>query len=231
MVDYKIAILQSNYIPWKGYFDLISKSDTFVIYDEVQYTKNDWRNRNLIKTANGLEWLTIPVRQLSLDQKIEETKITTQNWAKKHMSTLQGNYSKAPFFKLYKEAIFSLYETKSEYISEINVSFIKGICKLLDIKTEIIRSNELNLQGDKNARLLEACKKLGAKTYISGPSAKNYLNVELFNDADINVDWMDYSDYKVYDQLFQPFQHSVTVLDLIFNVGPKAKDYLKYTSC
>lgn len=230
MQDRKIAILQSNYIPWKGYFDLIAKSDMFVIYDEVQYTKNDWRNRNLIKTVNGLEWITIPVRQVHLDQKIEETKITTHNWAKKHMSTLQGNYSKAPFFKLYKDVVFSFYETKSEFISEINVSFIKGICKLLDIRTEIISSNILDLQGDKNVRLLEACKKLGATTYISGPSAKNYLNVELFNDSDIKVDWMDYSDYKEYDQLFLPFQHGVTILDLIFNLGPNAKDYLKYTS-
>jgi hypothetical protein len=230
MVDRKIAILQSNYIPWKGYFDLIAKSDTFVIYDEVQYTKNDWRNRNLIKTTNGPEWITIPVRQISLDQKIEETKITTHHWAKKHVSTLQGNYSKSPFFKSYKDAIFSLYEIKSEYISEINLSFIKGICKLLDINTDIIRSNELNLHGDKNSRLLEACKKLGATTYISGPSAKNYLNVELFDDANIKVDWMDYSDYKEYNQLFPPFQHGVTILDLIFNLGPQAKDYLKYTS-
>ena len=101
---------------------------------------------------------------------------------------------------------------------------------MLDINTDIIRSNELNLHGDKNSRLLEACKKLGATTYISGPSAKNYLNVELFDDANIKVDWMDYSDYKEYNQLFPPFQHGVTILDLIFNLGPHAKDYLKYTS-
>jgi hypothetical protein len=227
----KIAILQSNYIPWKGYFDLIAKADTFVVYDEVQYTKNDWRNRNIIKTANGLEWITIPVRQFSLDQKIEESIITSHNWAKKHISTLQGNYSKAPFFKSYKEVIFSLYETQSQYISEVNVSFIKGICKLLDINTEIIRSNELNLKGDKNGRLLEACKKLDANTYISGPSAKNYLDVKLFNDSNIKVDWMDYSDYTEYNQLFPPFQHGVTILDLIFNLGPNAKDYLKHVSC
>jgi len=231
MQERKIAILQSNYIPWKGYFDVIAKSDTFVIYDEVQYTKNDWRNRNLIKTANGLEWLTIPVRQVSLDQKIEESKITTNNWAKKHVATLQGNYSRAPFFKLYKDAVFSLYENKSEYISEINISFIKGICKMLDINTEIINSNELNLQGDRNVRLLEACKKLKATTYISGPAAKNYLDVELFKEANIEVDWMDYSNYKEYHQVFEPFQHGVTILDLIFNLGPNAKEYLKYTNC
>ncbi len=226
----KVAILQSNYIPWKGYFDLITKADVFVIYDEVQYTKNDWRNRNLINTPNGLQWITIPVRQESLDQKICESKIFIDNWAKKHVSTLQGNYTKALHFKAYKDQVFSLYENQSNFISEVNVSFIKGICSMLDIKTEIIDSRELNLAGDRNIRLLEACKKLGATTYISGPAAKSYLDVELFNKEDIEVDWMDYSGYQEYKQVFEPFQHGVSVLDLIFNAGAEAKNYMKYVN-
>lgn len=223
----KVAILQSNYIPWKGYFDLIDQVDVFVIYDEVQYTKNDWRNRNLIKTSSGLQWLSIPVRQESLNQKIFETKIFTNNWHKKHVSSLITNYSKAPHFKTYKEEVLNLYENQSNLISEVNVSFIKGICKLLDIKTEIIDSRELNLEGDKNTRLLEACKKLNATTYISGPAAKSYLDIELFKKENIEVDWMDYSSYKEYKQLFEPFHHGVTILDLIFNMGSESKNYLK----
>ncbi|MES2514154.1 MAG: WbqC family protein [Bacteroidota bacterium] len=224
----KVAILQSNYIPWKGYFDLIAKADVFVIYDEVQYTKNDWRNRNMIQTANGLQWMTIPVRQESLDQKIFESKIFADNWAKKHISTLQGNYSKAEHFKVYKDRVFNLYENQSNLISQVNVSFIKGICSLLGITTQIIDSRDLNLEGDRNIRLLEACKKLNATTYISGPAAKSYLDTELFSKENIEVEWMDYSEYKTYQQVFQPFQHGVSVLDLIFNTGDNAKRYMKY---
>jgi hypothetical protein len=226
----KVAILQSNYIPWKGYFDFIAKADVFVIYDEVQYTKNDWRNRNMIQTASGLQWITVPVRQVSLDQKICESKIFTDNWSKKHISTLQGNYTKAPHFKSYKDQIFSLYENQSSFISEVNVAFIKGICEILGIKTEIIDSRELKLEGNRNIRLIEACKKLNATTYISGPAAKSYLDTEFFKKEGIEVDWMDYSGYKEYKQVFEPFQHSVSVLDLIFNTGAMAKNYMKFVN-
>ncbi|HTA62679.1 MAG TPA: WbqC family protein [Bacteroidia bacterium] len=224
----KIAILQSNYIPWKGYFDLIAKSDVFVIYDEVQYTKNDWRNRNLISTQNGLQWLTIPVRQENLSQKIFESKISVNNWQKKHISSLQGSYSRAKYFDEFKERVFSLYENQSNFISEINISFIKAICEMLEIKTQIIDSRELNLEGDRNMKLVNACKKLNADIYISGPAAKNYLQTDLFNKESIDVEWMDYSGYLEYEQLHKPFQHGVTILDLIFNVGPEANNYLKY---
>ena len=225
----KVSILQSNYIPWKGYFDLIAKSDVFVVYDEVQYTKNDWRNRNIIKTPSGLQWLTIPVRIESLSQKIYDSKIFNSNWQKKHISTLQCNYSKAKYFHEYKELVFSMYENQSEYISEVNISFIQGICKLLNIKTEFIDSRDLNLHGDRNFRLLEACKKLNADVYISGPAAKNYLDIEMFNKENIIVDWMDYSGYNEYKQIYEPFAHGVSILDLIFNVGAESKNYLKYT--
>ena len=223
----KVAILQSNYIPWKGYFDLIAKADVFVIYDEVQYTKNDWRNRNVIQTANGLQWITIPVRQESLNQKIYESKIFVNNWAKKHVSTLQGNYSKALHFKACKDEIFNLYENQSNFISEVNIKFIKGICKFLNIKTEIIDSRDLNLTGDRNMKLVDACKKLKATTYISGPSGKSYLDIDLFTKEGIKLDWMDYSGYQEYKQVFEPFHHGVTVLDLIFNLGVDANAYIR----
>lgn len=225
----KVAILQSNYIPWKGYFDLIAKADVFVIYDEVQYTKNDWRNRNIILTHNGPQWITIPVRIESLNQKINETKVFLENWNKKHMNTLIVNYNKAPYFNFYKEAIFDLYSNPSQYLSEINGKFIREICKILGIDTQIIDSKELDLKGDRNERLIEACKKLNASTYISGPAAKNYLDEKAFNNNNLNVDWMDYSGYLPYKQLHEPFVNGVSILDLIFNTGPDAPQYLKYT--
>ena len=126
----KLAILQSNYIPWKGYFDMINMVDEFIIYDCVQYTKNDWRNRNKIKTLNGVQWITIPVEQKELSQKICDTKVCLPNWNKKHWQTIVTNYSKAPYFKAYKSVLEQLYlETDTLYLSEINVKFIKDICK------------------------------------------------------------------------------------------------------
>jgi len=223
-----VSILQSNYIPWKGYFDIIAASGTFVIYDEVQYTKNDWRNRNLVKTQNGLQWLTIPVRIEKLAQPIFETKISLNSWSKKHISTLQTNYGKTPFFNEYKDAIFEIYSGTGPNLSDINRMFIQRICDLLSIKTKIIDSRELHLEGDKIERLVDACKKLNADTYLSGPVAKNYINEARFTENNIKINWMDYSGYKEYHQLFPPFEHGVTILDLIFNTGPEARKFLKY---
>ncbi|MCL6294673.1 WbqC family protein [Jejuia spongiicola] len=223
-----VSILQSNYIPWKGYFDIIAKSDIFVIYDEVQYTKNDWRNRNIIKTQNGNQWLTIAVKQEYLGQKIYETKVFKTNWAKKHVSTLRANYAKAPFFKDYKDEIFKVYENASSNLSEVNNAFIKVICSILKINTKIIDSRTLSLKGDRQERLINACKYLGADTYLSGPAAKNYIKPSFFEEHAIKLEWMDYSDYIEYNQLHPPFEHGVTILDLIFNEGPNARHFLKY---
>jgi Holliday junction resolvase len=223
-----VSILQSNYIPWKGYFDIIAKSDVFVIYDEVQFTRRDWRNRNLIKSNDGLKWLTIPVIQDNYYQKIFDTKVLQGNWIKKHKSTLQANYAKAPYFKEYKDSIFEIYDSSSSNLSEINRLFIEKICAILAIETKIIDSRELNLEGDKVERLIDACKKLNATKYLSGPAAKNYMNEGLFNENNIELEWMDYSNYKEYNQLYPPFEHGVSILDLIFNEGPNARSFFKY---
>lgn len=223
-----IAILQSNYIPWKGYFDLIKSVDTFVIYDEVQYTKNDWRNRNMIKTATGPLWMTIPVRQLSLSQKIYETETSQYNWNNKHWNAIKTNYAKAKYFGQYAPVFEEIYRTISTpNLSEINLTFIKAINKVLGIDTEIIDSRDLKLEGGRNERLIDAIKKLNGDRYISGPSAKNYLDESQFNKEGISVDWIDYSGYPEYEQLYPPFAHAVSVLDLIFNTGQDATKYLK----
>lgn len=223
-----VSILQSNYIPWKGYFDLIARSDVFVIYDEVQYTKNDWRNRNKIKTSNGPQWLTIPVKQTSLDQKIFETEVLKTNWYKKHINALQTNYGKAPFFKEFMEVLRPVYEKADTNLSEINKSFIEAICDILKISTKIVDSRELNLSGGRQERLEDACVKLNADRYVSGAAARSYLDVQRFLELGIEVDWMEYQGYKPYDQLYPPFVHEVTILDLIFNEGENARDYLNY---
>lgn len=224
----KTAILQSNYVPWKGYFDLINSVDEFILYDEMQYTKNDWRNRNKIKTSNGVHWLTIPVKQLSLNQKINETKIFDRKWNVKHWRTIQQNYAKAPYFKHYRELFENLYlSIETENLSQINFLFIKAICKELDIKTKITWSDHYTYGEGKSERLVRLVQATKGQEYVSGPAAKNYLDEALFEKAGIKISWIDYSNYPVYQQLFPPFEHGVSILDLLFNEGPKASKFMK----
>lgn len=227
----KIAILQSNYIPWKGYFDIMGSVDEFIIYDEMQYTKNDWRNRNKIKTTNGLIWLTIPVKIEKLNQKINETKIADNKWYIKHKNSLQTNYGKATKFKECKDFIFNIYEQASrlDYISEINYTFLNEINKFLKISTKISFSTDYNIGDGKTERLINICKQSNSNIYLSGPSAKNYIDEALFTKNNINLEWFDYIGYKEYEQLHPPFEHGVSILDLIFNTGEDAYKYLKNT--
>lgn len=224
-----IAILQSNYIPWKGYFDLINAVDEFIIYDDVQYTKRDWRNRNKIKTNQGVKWLTIPViTKRKYLQKINETKIRDNNWAKKHWKTIVQNYSNSTYFKEYKTVFEEAYLNDShELLSIINYKFIVIICNILGITTKIRFSSEFKLAGNKTEKLLSICKKCNANAYLSGSAAKVYLDQDLFKEHNIQIKWMDYSGYEEYSQLFPPFEHYVSILDLIFNEGNKAKKYMK----
>ena len=224
----KIAILQSNYIPWKGYFDLINMVDEFILYDEVQYTKNDWRNRNKIQTRQGVQWLTIPVRQKELSQLIKDTKITDKKWGKKHWTTIKQNYSKAKYFKEYKEIFEDLYlNNNDEYLSQINYKFITTICKTLGITTKIRWSSEFELIDGRTEKLLGICKDCNADVYISGPAAKDYFDNELAEKEKIQIEWMNYSGYPEYFQPNKPFEHGVTILDLLFNEGSNATKFMK----
>ena len=202
--------------------------DEFIFYDEVQYTKNDWRNRNKIKTPQGIQWLTIPVRQESLDQKIKDTKISDKKWNIKHWRTISQNYSKAKYFKDYKDIFEELYLTcDEEYLSQINYKFITTINEILEIKTKLRWSSEFELVDGQTEKLLGICKDCNADIYLSGPAAKDYFNEELAKQENIKVEWMDYSGYKEYEQLNPPFEHGVTILDLIFNEGDRAKEFMK----
>lgn len=225
----KIAILQSNYIPWKGYFDLINLVDEFILYDDMQYTRRDWRNRNKIKTPQGLQWLTIPVEiKGKFFQKINETKVSEKDWAKKHWQTILRNYSKAKYFKDYKDIFEELYLTcDEEYLSQINYKFITTINEILEIKTKLIWSSEFELVDGQTEKLLGICKDCNADIYLSGPAAKDYFNEELAKQENIKVEWMDYSGYKEYEQLNPPFEHGVTILDLIFNEGQNTRSFMK----
>ena len=228
----KVAIVQSNYIPWKGYFDLIARSDVFILFDEVQFTKRDWRNRNRIKSKNGLQWLSVPIlTKGKYYQKINETKINRNNWAKDHFLSLQSNYSRAPFFKEIMPWLSSCYfDHVYDSLSHLNYTFIAAICNYLGVTTEIMTSSEIESRSNyyKSDRLLEICKALNASEYISGPRARSYLDVDLFCKNEINVSWMSYDNYPIYPQLWDGFDHYVSVLDLIFNCGKESTQFMKF---
>jgi hypothetical protein len=224
-----VAILQSNYIPWKGYFDLINSVDEFVIYDDVQYTRRDWRNRNKVKTKDGLLWLTIPVEvKGKYEQKIKETKVAEGDWAKRHFESFLHHYKKAEYFEQYKPILAELYEEagKLEYLSDVNYLFLSRICELLAITTPLRRSHEFKLVEGQTERLFSICAELNAGTYVSGPAAKAYLDNAIFAEHGINVHWYDYSGYREYPQMHPPFEHGVTVFDLLLNCGPSSAEYM-----
>jgi len=225
----KIIITQSNYIPWKGYFDSINMVDEFVIYDDMQYTRRDWRNRNMIKTKDGVKWLTIPVEvKGKYFQKINETRINDQTWAEVHWNTLKHSYSKAKYFDEYKNVFEELYlGCTEEYLSKVNYRFMKSICDMLGINTPMRWSSEFQLKEEKTERLVDICKKLNATDYYSGPAAQAYMNEELFNNENITIHYFDYLGYPPYNQLHGEFTHAVSIIDLIFNEGPNATKFMK----
>lgn len=224
-----VAAVQSNYIPWRGYFDLINSVDEFILYDDMQYTIRDWRNRNIIKTANGPLWLTIPVEvKGKYFQKIKDTIVSDPGWGRKHWASISHSYAKAKYFPEQKELFARLYSQSSErLLSRINFRFIIAICQLLGINTAISWSMDYDMIGDKTEKLVYLCQQLGATHYLSGPTAKSYLKEELFARQGISVSYMDYSGYPEYRQLYPPFEPNVSILDLIFNEGPAARNFMK----
>jgi hypothetical protein len=224
-----IIITQSNYIPWKGYFDSMKLVDEVILYDDMQYTKRDWRNRNQIKTPQGLIWLTIPVEvKGKFFQSIKDTKISEKNWNEKHWKTISANYAKAPYFKLYKEFFQDLYLNCNEtYLSLINFRFLSAINNILSIKTPIYFSSDFRLVEGKTERLVDLCIQRKATDYYTGPAAKNYIDEEMFAASGIKVHYLDYSGYLEYSQLYPPFTHNVSVLDLLLNTGNEAHKFMK----
>ncbi|MEB3328324.1 MAG: WbqC family protein [Candidatus Sericytochromatia bacterium] len=225
----RIAILQSNYIPWKGYFDLISSADEFIMFDSAQYTKRDWRSRNIIKTPRGPQWITVPVvSKGSTERSIKDIEIDGFAWNKSHWRSLEQNYRRAAHFNAVASWLEPLYFAEQHtHLSPLNRRFIEAICGYLGITTQLRWSWEYELVHGKTARLVHLCQQAGATTYISGPAAKAYLDEAAFTAAGIAVEWFDYSGYPEYPQLWGPFTHHVTVLDVLFNCGERSRDFLR----
>ena len=223
----RVAILQSNYIPWKGYFDLIAHVDEFIIYDDMQFTKNDWRNRNKIKTPQGLNWLTIPVGQ-NISRRICDVTIENEAWQAKHWKSLVANYGRAEFFEEIASWLRPLFtEVRYASLSEVNRCFIEAICGYLGIETKISSSRDYDLIEGKTERLVSLCQQSGAAEYVSGPAARDYLDERIFHDQRLSVSWFSYNGYPEYPQLWGGFEHGVSILDLLLNCGPNSNIWMK----
>ncbi len=225
----KVTVLQSNYLPWIGYFDLISRSDICVFYDDVQFTKNDWRNRNQILSKNGLEWITVPVGQ-SIHRLIDEVSITDSGWQELHLKKIRHNYKigKEETFK--NDLLDAIYQkNRWANLSHLNQQTIKLIAqKYLGIKTIFESSSSYNLEGKGESRLLSLLKQMGATSYLSGPAGANYLNPINFSNEGIALDFFTYPSYPYYEQIYTSFISRVSIIDLLLSVGPSADRYLNY---
>ena len=223
----RVAISQSNYIPWKGYFDLINDVDLFVFYDDVQYTTRDWRNRNLIKTPNGLFWLSIPVGS-NRRRLINEVEINTHDWQHSHWTTICQFYKKSKYFNRYNEYFEDVYlNRKWKNLSVLNQYLVESISRnFLQISTEFANSTEYFRKGEKQEAMCSLVLSTGATSYISGPAAKAYLEPSVFENLNIELIWKEYSGYPEYFQFYDPFCHNVSILDLLFHTGPDAPFYI-----
>jgi len=226
----KCVILQPSYIPWRGYFHQIQKADVFVFYDDVQYDRGGWRNRNRVKTANGPVWLTIPVAKkgsVETGAPIDSIRISWDRpWTKSHWATVQQAYKKAPYFDTYRDLLEDIYGRRPELLADFTIETTVQIAGLLGLSDRsFLRSSQLKADGVKTDRLVSILQQVGATHYISGPSARDYLEKEKLAAAGISLEYMQY-DYEPYDQLYPPFEPQVSVIDLLMMTGPEAPRFI-----
>lgn len=227
MAELTVAVAQSNYLPWRGYFDLIHKVDLFVFYDDVQFTKNDWRNRNIIKSAQGTKWLSIPVGG-NIRRLICEVEINDSKWQENHWRTLQYFYQKAPHFELFKD-FFEAFFMRERWVklSDLNQYLIKTIStEFLGIETSFVDSRRFSIKGTRQDRLLDLLTQIGATKYVSGPRGKNYLENSAFENRGIALEFMDYSSFPEYPQFGNAFDGHVSIVDLLFQCGHDSSKYI-----
>jgi hypothetical protein len=223
----RVAVLQSNYLPWKGYFDIVHGVDLFVFYDDLQYTKNDWRNRNKVKTDRGATWLTIPVGT-DIRRRICDVALADPSWQVKHWAALSDWYASTAHFARYADFFRDVYLGRRwTNLSALNQYLIQAISRdFLGIRTEFADSRTYAPVGARQDRLLDLLKKAGASWYLTGPAARDYIDPARFAEAGIALAWQSYAGYPEYEQRFPPFEHGVSIVDLLFNVGPAAPEYI-----
>jgi len=223
-----IAILQSNYLPWKGYFDIIHDVDLFLFFDEVQYTVRDWRNRNRILSPQGASWISVPCGNDTSRRICDVTIHNELSWTQDHWNAIRNAYAKTPCFDQYSAYFQQVYfGRKWEYLSDLNQTLIQEIShRFLGITTRFARSSAFPSTGHKTEKLLTLCQSVGCDTYLSGPAAKNYLDESAFEKAGIRVVWKDYTGYPAYPQQGDQFRHDVSIIDMLFRLGEKTPEYI-----
>ena len=223
-----LAAHQPNFIPWIGYFHKMALADKFVLADDVQYTTHGYINRNYIKTANGKQWLTVPVITKGRGlQKINEVRIDKdQDWRRRHWNSLQMNYKYAPYFDYYADFFEQLYQKEWTFLVDLNIELIEFVRKSLNIPCPILLSSELDLRSDATEGIVDMVKKVNCTKYLSGESGKKYLNEKLFADAGIELIYTDFAHPK-YHQQFGEFVFHLSIIDLLFNEGVRAGEFVE----
>lgn len=222
-----VSIHQPQYLPWLGYFDKIDQADIFCFLDNVQYKKNEWQNRNRIKTTAGWQWMTVPV-QFRFGEKINEVLINPNvNWQRKHLQAIITNYRKAPYFDQYIHFFENAYQKNRLSISEVNIFLIKEICRFLEMGNfKTVLSSQMDLREDPTDRLIDICKQLGADTYLAGQAGAGYMDLKRFKKNGIKVIFQDFI-HPVYLQQFKGFVSHLSIVDLLMNCGPESMDIIR----
>jgi hypothetical protein len=223
----KVAIIQSSYIPWKGYFDIIHDVDCFIFLDDVQYTSRDWRNRNRIKTNAGLKWLTIPLGS-HRDRQIRDIRLPDLRWRDTHLQTMERFYRKARHFGAFYDRIRDFYhEQEWTHLSAFNQNFITRFSReILGLRTEFLDSAAIAVPEKKHGKIVGLLEAVGGDFYVSGPLARNYLDEGEFRRRNITLSYKDYSAYPEYEQSYPPFSHQVSIVDLLFHAGENIAHYI-----
>ena len=223
----KVVILQPGYLPWLGFCDQMYQSDIFVVYDDVQYDKHGWRNRNRIKTAQGAQWLTVPVLVKGLNKPLIKDVLinNSTDWRRTHLAAITQSYSKAPFFSTFIGVFEEIYSRQWNYLIDIDMAFIYVIMEKLNLKPGVLFSSKLDVSGSETQRLVDICLTLGATDYLTGDAAKEYITESLFQDNKIQLSYHNYQ-HPVYNQLYGEFIPYLSIIDLIFNHGPVHRDIL-----
>ncbi len=219
-----LTIHQPEYLPYLGFFDRIGKADVFIVLNDVGYQKNGFINRNKIKTAQGWQWLTVPVSNKSPNQKINEVLIDNQKkWRNDQWKTLCYNYSKAPFFRTYADFFEDVFKKEWVLISDLDTYLIENIVKTLGLKKRIEKSSACDIRGTATERLINICKKFDANTYLSGVGGRGYLELEKFKKENINVVFQEFKHPNYFQQFMKKgFLPNLSIIDLLFNCGPKS---------
>jgi len=227
----RVAIIQPSYLPWRGYFDIIDEVDLFLFFDDVLYPRGrNWRNRNLIKTSAGRKWLTVPIRHGQSSRTIAETRIDdTQDWRSRHLNQIFNAYRRAPHFARFEAGLAEALASPETSISRLDIHLTKWVMATLDIDTPVVETSSLAASGTKTDRLIELLTRVGATSYLSGPTAADYIDPVKFAVAGIELVYKVY-DYAPYPQLGDGFAAEVSILDLLFNCGPDARRHLKSRS-